>query len=441
MLPEGFAIPDLSGGTTRHEDGDSGMATRHHTLQTSLDPVEIRNQFPILRPDDSGKRVIYLDSAASSQKPEAVLRAMSSYYEKDYANVHRGVYQLAERSTEAYDQARSKVARFLGVQDEGEIIFVRNTTEAINLVAYTWATSSLKEGDLIVTSEMEHHSNLVPWQMVCQRTGADMAFIRVDDQGQLALDDLETHLRSGRVRLVAVNHVSNMLGTINPIETIIERAHAAGALVLIDGAQGAPHLKLDLDSLGADFYTCSGHKMLGPMGSGVLYGKRALLEAMPPFMGGGDMIRTVELTRSTWADLPSKFEAGTPSVADAVGLGAACDYLSEIGMDAIGLHEHVLTTYAYEQMLELPELDIYGPPADKRAGVISFNIGDVHPHDVASLLDEHQIAVRAGHHCTQPLHAKLELNASVRASFYAYNTVEDVDKLIDGLRYVRTIFT
>ena len=417
------------------------MAATQPASATPLDAATLRDSFPILRADDDGKRVIYLDSAASSQKPESVLQAMDAYYRNDNANVHRGVYQLAERATEAYDQARLKVARFLGVQDTGQIIFVRNTTEAINLVAYAWAGANLSAGDVIVTTEMEHHSNLVPWQLACQRTGARLEFVRVDDQGCLILDDLSEHLARGNVKLVALNHVSNMLGTVNPIQTVIELAHAAGALVLVDGAQSVPHLPLDLDSLGADFYTASGHKMCGPMGSGVLYGKRSLLEAMPPFFGGGDMIRTVGLRESTWADLPAKFEAGTPSVADAVGLGAACDFLTGVGMDTVLAHEHSLTRYAYQQMIELPELTIYGPPVEDRAGVISFNIGDVHPHDVASLLDEHQIAVRAGHHCTQPLHARLDLNASVRASFYIYNTVEDVDRLIDGLRYVRTIFT
>jgi cysteine desulfurase / selenocysteine lyase len=416
------------------------MNMRQQDSDRQLAVAGLRDRFPILRPGSDGKRVIYLDSAASSQKPDYVLDAMDHYYRNDNANVHRGVYQLAERATEAYDQARAKVARFLGVQDEAEIIFVRNTTEAINLVAYTWASANLGRGDVIVTTEMEHHSNLVPWQLACERTGARLEFIRVDDEGLLIIEDLQQHLATGNVKLVALNHVSNMLGTVNPVEQVIDLAHAAGALVLIDGAQSTPHLPLDLDSLGADFYTCSGHKMCGPMGSGVLHGKRPILEAMPPFLGGGDMIRTVELRSSTWADLPSKFEAGTPSVADAVGLGAACDFLSEIGMRAVLEHERALTRYAYQQMMELPELEIYGPQVEDRAGVIAFNIGDVHPHDVASLLDEHQIAVRAGHHCTQPLHSKLNLTASVRASFYVYNTEEDVDHLIDGLRYVRTIF-
>lgn len=416
------------------------MNYRTQTRHSVIDPIEIRSHFPILEPDSSGKRVIFLDSAASSQKPTAVLEAMDSYYRNDNANVHRGVYALAERATEAYDQARRSVARFFNVADEGQIILVRNTTEAINLVAYSWTAANLGPGDVIVTTEMEHHSNLVPWQLAAQRTGATLEFISIDERGRLNLADLDRYLAAGNVKLVTLNHVSNMLGTVNPLETVIEKAHAAGAIVLVDGAQGAPHLQINLDTLGADFYACSGHKMCGPMGSGVLYGRREILEAMPPFLGGGDMIRTVGLRESTWADLPSKFEAGTPSVADAVGLGAACDYLSSIGMDAIAAHEHELTAYAWEQLLELPDLEIYGPDVDERSGVIAFNIGDIHPHDVASLLDEHNIAVRAGHHCTQPLHARLDLTASVRASFYIYNSKEDVDRLIDGLRYVRSVF-
>lgn len=416
------------------------MNTRTATTPTALDPATIREQFPILRPDDSGERVIYLDSGASSQKPVPVLEAMERYYRQDNANIHRGVYKLAERATEAYEQARRSVARFFSVEDDAQIIFVRNTTEAINLVAYSWATTNLEPGDVIVTTEMEHHSNLVPWQLATRRTGARLEFISIDDNGRLNLADLDRHLEAGNVKLVAVNHVSNMLGTINPIETIVERAHAFGAFVLVDGAQGAPHLSVNLDALGADFYACSGHKMCGPMGSGILYGKRNILESMPPFLGGGDMIRTVELTQSTWADLPAKFEAGTPSVADAVGLGAACEYLSGIGMDTVQAHEHALTEYAYAQLMELPDLEIYGPPATERSGVVSFNIADIHPHDVGSLLDERNIAVRAGHHCTQPLHARLDLTASVRASFYIYNSGEDVDRLVDGLRFVRSVF-
>ncbi|CAN5510052.1 cysteine desulfurase [soil metagenome] len=407
---------------------------------TKLNATSIRNQFPILGSSDKKEPIVYLDSAASSQKPEAVLSAMQRYYREDYANVHRGVYKLAERSTEAYEQARRSVARFFGVDDDGQVIFVRNTTEAINLAAASWGGANLGPDDIVVTSVMEHHSNLVPWQFICERTGARLAFIGIDDQGCLKLEDLDRHLETGRVKLVAITHVSNMLGTVNPVEEIISRAHAAGALVLVDGAQSAPHMPVDLDALDVDFFACSAHKMCGPMGAGMLYGRRDLLEAMPPYMGGGEMIRVVELHRSTWADIPQKFEAGTPSVADAVGFGAACDYLREISMEAVREHEHRLTRYAYDQLKELPAISIYGPGPDERAGVIAFNIGRVHPHDMATVLDGENVAVRAGHHCTQPLHEELDLTASVRASFYVYNTTGDVDRLLSALERVYGIF-
>lgn len=409
------------------------------TATTTLDPTKIRADFPILNTKPGEQPLVYLDSAASSQKPQAVIDAIRTYYERDNANVHRGVYALAERSTEAYEQARKTVASFFNTKPK-QIIFTRNTTEAINLVARTWADANLTPGDIIVLSEMEHHSNLVPWQLAAQRTGATLEFMSVTDDGRLNLTDLDQHLATGRVKLVATCHVSNMLGTINPVDDIIARAHAAGALVLLDGAQAAPHLPVDLTALDVDFYAVSGHKMCGPMGSGFLYGKLEHLEAMPPFLGGGDMIRTVGLRESTWADLPAKFEAGTPSVADAVGFAAACDYLSTVSMAAIRNHEARLTTYAYTQLLELPDVTVYGPTPEHRSGAISFNIAGAHPHDVASILDEDAICIRAGHHCTQPLHARLGLDASARASFYLYNTHDDIDRLIAGLRKVRSIF-
>lgn len=412
------------------------MSATSSSPSTSIDAAALRQQFPILR--DPG--LVYLDSAASSQKPEPVLQAMEHYYRQDYANVHRGVYALAERSTEAYDEARRRVARFFGAPTTAEVIFVRNTTEAINLVARTWGTANLRPGDVVVLSEMEHHSNLVPWQMLAAQTGATLEFMSVGDDGLLRLDDLDRHLATGCVRLVSVCHVSNMLGTVNPVEEIIARAHERGALVMLDGAQAAPHVAVDLAALGVDFYAASGHKMCGPMGSGMLYGRSELLEVMPPFLGGGDMIRVVGLRESTWADLPSKFEAGTPSVADAVGFGAACEYLSGIGMAAVAAHEHDLVEYAWGQLLELPELTAYGPPPEGRSGAISFTMAGVHPHDIASILDEDGVCIRAGHHCTQPLHARLGLDATARASFYVYNTRDDVDRLIDGLRRVRSIF-
>ena len=406
------------------------------TPESALDAVALRRQFPIL----NDPRLVYLDSAASSQKPEAVLQAMDNYYRHDNANVHRGVYALAERSTEAYDEARRRVARLFGVGSTDEVIFVRNTTEAINLIARTWGDASLRPGDTVVLSEMEHHSNLVPWQLVAARTGAMLEFIRVDDNGLLRLEDLDQHLATGRVRLVSVCHVSNMLGTVNPIDEIIARAHDRGALVLLDGAQAAPHVGMNLTEMGVDFYAASGHKMFGPMGSGMLYGRRELLEAMPPFLGGGDMIRVVGLRESTWADLPSKFEAGTPSVADAVGFGAACNYIADIGMANVEAHEHELIEYAWTQLLELPDLTIWGPPPAQRSGALSFSISGIHPHDIASILDEDGVCVRAGHHCTQPLHARFGLDATARASFSVYNTKDDVDRLIDGLRRARSIF-
>ncbi len=321
-----------------------------------------------------------------------------------------------------------------------QLIFVRNTTEAINLVAASWGGANLGPDDIVVTSIMEHHSNLVPWQLICEKTGARLEFIGIDEQGCLKLDDLDRHLETGQVKLVAVTHVSNVLGTVNPIEEIISRTHTAGALVLIDGAQSAPHMPIDLNALDVDFFACSSHKMCGPMGSGVLYGRRELLEAMPPYMGGGQMIRVVELRHATWADIPDKFEAGTPNVADAVGFGAACNYLQETSMEAIHEHERQLTRYAYDQMKELPAIRIYGPGPDERGGVIAFNIGSVHPHDMATILDGENVAVRAGHHCAQPLHQELGLDASVRASFYLYNTFEDIDRFLVALEQVYRIF-
>jgi cysteine desulfurase/selenocysteine lyase len=412
------------------------METARSSATRTLDPVAIRRMFPIL----ADPRLTYLDSAASSQKPQVVLDALLSYYREDNANVHRGVYALAERSTEAYDEARRRVAAFFGVSRPEQVIFVRNTTEAINLVAHAWGSANLRAGDLIVLSEMEHHSNIVPWQLAAQRTGARLEYMGVTDDGHLRLDDLDRHLATGRVRLVAVCHVSNMLGTINPVAEIIARAHAHDALVLLDGAQSAPHLPVNLPDLDVDFYAASGHKMCGPMGSGLLYGKYELLDALPPFLGGGDMIRIVGLHESTWADLPARFEAGTPSVADAVGFGAACTFLRELGMGAVRDHEVALTRYAYEQLLELPELTVYGPPPEYRSGAVSFSMAGAHPHDIASILDEDGICIRAGHHCAQPLHARLGVEATARASFYVYNTEDDVDRLIDGLRRVRSVF-
>lgn len=417
------------------------MATIDSTTSTHvLDAESLREQFPILRSRPGERPLAYLDSAATSQKPEMVLQAMDRYYREDNANVHRGAYALADRATTAFEEARRKVASFFNAQRTRQVIFVRNTTEAINLVAYSWGSANLREGDVVVVSEMEHHSNLVPWQIVAARTGARLEYIRIDDRGQLRLDDLDAHLATGNVRMVAVCHVSNTLATINPVEEIISRAHAGGALVLLDGAQAAPHVAVDVRALDVDFYAASAHKMCGPMGSGMLYGRLELLEAMPPFLGGGSMIRTVGPHESTWADLPAKFEAGTPSVADAVGFGAACDFLSGLSMETVRAHEVTLTRYAYQQLLELPEVIVYGPEPEHRSGAVSFNIEGVHPHDIASILDEDGVCVRAGHHCCQPLHARLGIDASARASFYVYNSEDDVDRLVESLRRVRSIF-
>lgn len=421
------------------------MASPTRTMTTTsagspgapIDPLALRAQFPIL----ADPALVYLDSGASSQKPASVISAIERYYREDNANVHRGVYQLAERSTEAYEQARRSVARFFGVANDQQIVFTRNTTEAINLVARSWADANLQPGDVILLTEMEHHSNLVPWQLAAARTGARLEFIRLTSEGLLDLDTLDQWLATGSVRLVAFPHVSNMLGTVNPAQEIIQRAHAANAVVLIDGAQSAPHLTLHLDTLGADFYACSAHKMYGPMGAGMLFGRWELLSAMPPFLGGGDMIRDVELRSSTWADPPARFEAGTPSVADAVGFGAACDFLAAIGMQQVQAHTHDLTRYLWERLREEPGIDIYGPTPEHRSGLVTFNLGDVHAHDVASILDEQHICIRAGHHCTQPLHGQLDLAASARASVSIHTTHADIDRLIDGLRRAKQVFS
>ena len=411
-------------------------ATGHETY----DVERVRADFPILFQPVHGKPLIYLDSAASSQKPAAVIDALDAYYRTSNANIHRGVYWLSEQATAAYEGAREKVARFINARDTRECIFVRNTTEALNLVAQSWGRANLGPGDTVVLTVLEHHSNIVPWQLIAAERGATLRWIDIDDQGRLRLDDLDRYLATGRVKLVGVTHVANALGTVNSIAEITARAHAAGALVLLDGAQSVPHMPVDVQALDVDFLAFSGHKMLGPMGIGVLWGRRALLEAMPPFLGGGDMIRTVTLEDSTWADLPAKFEAGTPSVADAVGLGAAIDYLGDLGMDAVRAHERELVEYALERLPGVPDLTLYGPEGEDRGGVISFTLADVHPHDIASILDTEGVAVRAGHHCAQPLMHRLGVDATARASFYVYNTTEDVDRLADSLLAVRRIF-
>lgn len=407
----------------------------------AVDWQQVRDDFPVLNSTNTkGQRLAFLDSAASSQKPESVIRALDSYYRESNANIHRGVYDLSERATEQYEAARGKVARFINAASDREIIFVRNTTEAINLVAQTWGRRNVGAGDLIVVTELDHHSNIIPWQLLAEEKGARLEAVRIDEHGRLDLDHLKDLLRE-RPKLVAIPHVSNALGTITPVADVIAMAHEAGAVVMVDGAQSVPHMPVDVQALDADFLALSGHKMLAPMGSGALYGKRALLESMPPFMGGGGMIRKVTIGKSTWADVPARFEAGTPAVGDAIGLGAAVDYLSEIGMEHIQAHERLLTGYALEQLKKVPDMVLYGPPeVDDHAGVISFGLGDIHPHDVAAILNEENVAVRAGHHCCQPLMERLELPATTRASFYVYNDASDVDRLVDGLQRARTIF-
>ena len=405
-----------------------------------LDERRIRAAFPILSMETRpGVPLIYLDSAATSQKPEAVIEAMSTYYRRQNANVHRGVHYLAETATEAYESARQRIATFIGAASPREIIFTRNTTEAINLVAQSWGRANIGAGDVILLTEMEHHSNLVPWQMLAAERGARLEFIPVTPDGQLELSQLDTLLALGP-RLVAFTQMSNVLGTINPAAEIAARARAAGALVVVDGAQSVPHLPVDVRQLGVDFLAFSAHKMCGPTGIGVLYGREPLLQAMPPFLGGGEMIKRVRLREFTANDLPHKFEAGTPAIAEAVGFGAAVDYLGGIGLSAIHEHERRVVGYALDRLAEVPGLRILGPEAERRGGVVSFSLAEAHPHDVAQLLDRRGIAVRAGHHCAMPLHEKFGLPASTRASFYLYNTTDEVDRLIEGLYAVRQIF-
>jgi cysteine desulfurase/selenocysteine lyase len=407
-----------------------------------LRAAALARDFPILSlPTSRGKRLAYLDSAASSQKPQAMLDALVYYYTHDNANIHRGVYELAERATDAFERAREKVARFINAAEPAEVIWTRNTTEGINLVSWTWGLRHLGPGDAILTSQLEHHSNLVPWQLLAAKTGAELRFIEVDADGLHRLDDLEQKLRG--VKLVALSHVSNTLGTIAPLERIVPAAHAAGAVVLVDGAQSAPHFPVDVRALDLDFFAASGHKMCGPTGIGFLYGKRALLEDAPPFLTGGDMIKEVAYDVTTFNEIPWKFEAGTSNIADAVGLGAAVDYLESVGMAWIAEHERALTAYALERLSALVPrgLSIYGPKnLTDRSGVISFNFGDIHAHDLATILDTEGVCVRAGHHCTMPLMEKMGWPATARASFYLYNTEQDVDQLIDALEKAAQVF-
>ena len=412
-------------------------------MQSTADSFEnLRNDFPILkRTVRDNKRLVYLDNASTTQKPNQVIDAITDYYRNHNANIHRAVYALAEESTEAYESARDKIAKFVNIKNRQELIFVRGTTEGINLVAYAWGRSHINEGDIIVTTEYEHHSNIVPWQLLTQEKRAKLEYIGMNDDGQLNLDDLDKYLATGKVKLVTFSLMSNVLGTITDAEKIITKCKAAGVPTLIDGAQAVPHMKVDLDTLGCDFFAFSGHKMLGPTGIGVLWVRKSVLQTMNPFHGGGDMIREVHKYETTWNDLPYKFEAGTPSIADVIGFGAAIDYLTKIGMDNVRQHEIELTKYAIDEFSKVPGLQIYGTKdITKRGGVISFNFADVHPHDVAQIIDGEGIALRSGHHCAQVLMERLNVAATSRASFYIYNTKADVDALINSLNIVAKVF-
>jgi len=384
-------------------------------------------------------RVTYLDSTATAQKPLAVLEAMDAFYRRSNANIHRGVHTLAEEATALYEEARGKIAKFIHAPAARQIIYTRNATESLNLVAYTWARANLKAGDLVVLTEMEHHSNLVPWRMLAVERGIELDFIPVTAEGLLDLDVYRS-LLARDPKLVSFTHMSNVLGTINPAQEIIRLAREAGAVTVVDAAQSVPHLAVDVQALDADFLAFSAHKMCGPTGIGALYGKAALLESMPPFLGGGDMIKEVKLRSFRPNTIPHKFEAGTPAIAEAVGFGAAVDYLFKIGMDAIAAHEHEITEYALERLEEIPGVKVFGPSADRKGGVAAFTLEGVHPHDVAQILDRDGIAVRAGHHCAQPLHEKFGISATTRASFYLYNTKEEVDLLVNGIYKVKKMF-
>ena len=410
-------------------------------VHSALDAAHLRADFPIFDQLIHGNPLAFLDSAASSQKPRQVLEAMTNFYETSYANVHRGVYELGERATAALEGAREKVRAFVNAPSAREIIFVRNATEAINLVAYAWGLSNLGPGDVVLATELEHHSNFVPWQYVAKRTGADFRMIPLDDQGELRLDDLDGF---GNVKVVASNFVSNSLGTINDVATLAAWAHERGAIHVCDAAQAAPHVRVDVQALGTDFAAVSGHKLCGPSGIGFLWGRSELLLAMEPFLMGGHMIRKVTGTETTWGELPAKFEAGTSPMAEAVGLGAAIDYLEAAGLEAIEQHEHVLAASALEQLGEIPGVTLYGPPPERRAGIVSFNVHNdhgrlIHPHDVAQVLDTEGIAIRAGHHCCQPLMSRLGVVATNRASFYLYTIPEEIDRLAAGVRRAKEL--
>jgi len=416
----------------------SGSPQRSEAVNPAFDVERIRGDFPALRQRVYGRPLVYLDNAASAQKPATVIDAIRGHYTDDYANVHRGLHYLSERASDAFEAARGKVRGFINAREEREIVFVRGTTEAINLVAASFGQAHLKAGDEILITELEHHSNIVPWQLLGERLGTVLKVAPVDDAGELRLDEFE-RLLGPRTRLVAVTHISNALGSINPVARIVELAHDVGARVLIDGAQAVPHAAVDVRALDCDFYAFSGHKLYGPTGIGVLYGKAELLESMPPYQGGGEMIREVSFARSTYAELPHKFEAGTPHIVGAIGLGAAIDYLQGVGLESVARHEEDLLAYATARLREIPGLRLVGTAADK-AGIASFLLDGVHTHDVGTILDRHGVAVRAGHHCAMPLMTRLGLNGTTRASFALYNTRAEADALLEAIQQVREMF-
>jgi cysteine desulfurase / selenocysteine lyase len=411
------------------------------TSPPKLDARKLRADFPIFKQQIHGKPLAYLDSAVSTHKPKQVLDKLRTFYETSYANVHRGVYTLSERATAEYEGARQKLAQLINAPSPREVVFVRGATEGLNLVAYAWGLVNLKPGDVVVVTELEHHSNFVPWQYMAQRTGATFRMINLDKSGELDLSELDAIARDGNVKVVANNLVSNALGTINPIERLSAWAHEQGAIMVVDGAQAAPHKVVDVQALGCDFFAFSAHKMCGPSSVGALWGRLELLEEMEPFNLGGHMIRTVTLEETTWGEVPAKYEAGTQPIAEAVGFGAAVDYITNVGLESIEQHEHDLATYALEQLAEVPGIKLYGPPPERRAGIVSFNLGDLHPHDVAQVLDMEGVAIRAGHHCCQPLMQKLGVAATNRASFYLYTVPDEIDRLVAGLHKAQKIFS
>jgi len=408
-------------------------------IAAGFDVEKIREDFPVLKQTIHGKPLVYLDSAATAQKPHAVIDAIRKFHEVDCANIHRGVHELSQRSTAAYEETRARMKRFLNARSKTELIFVRGTTEAINLVASSWGHKNVREGDEIVISAMEHHSNIVPWQMLCEATGAKLRVIPMNDRGELLMEEYEK-LLNPRTKMVAVAHVSNALGTINPVKEIIALAHRAGALALVDGAQAAPHMRVDVQALDADFYAVSGHKMVGPTGIGILFGKSKLLNAMPPYQGGGDMIKSVTFEKTTYNDLPYKFEAGTPNIAGGIGLGAAVDYLSGVGLDRIAAYEHELLVYGTHALEQIPGLRMIGTAREK-AAVLSFVIEGIHPHDIGTVLDRLGIAVRTGHHCAQPVMDRFGVPATTRASLAFYNTRREIDALVAGIHKVKEVFS